>query len=159
MPYINLGNRAALDPIIDGLLSRLASLECRKGDVNYCITRIILEALRPATGWDYHSLSDCVSVARDAADEIQRRLLGPYEDVAAKRNDVPCLAEKFSMPNPCKDVSDRYLEENRKHFCKCKKYQEEFDKYMGNHPRTLKEVTEELSEETKKQIDESRGGY
>ena len=153
MPYINLGNRVALDPIIDGLLNRLASLECRKGDVNYCVTRIILEALRPSTGWDYHSLSDCVSVARDVADEIHRRLLGPYEDKAVRKNgDIPCLSEIFSSCGSSKEKKEREVS------CRCK-YKEELEKYQGNHPRILKEVTEELAEETKKQIDEARGGF
>jgi len=140
VPYITLERRAALDTIIDGLLNRLDEIDCRKGDVNYCITRIILDALKPATGWDYHSLSDCVSVARDAADEIQRRLLGPYEDRARLNGDVPCLTPRFES----------------KRTCKCK-HKEELDKYQGNHPRTLKDVTEEVSEGIWRDIKKSRG--
>lgn len=83
MPYISIGNRMALDPIIDGLVKRLGAIECRPGDLNYVVTRLVLETLNHD---DYHSLSDCVRVLRDAADEIQRRLLGPYEDGAIKRN-------------------------------------------------------------------------
>lgn len=83
MPYISIGNRMALDPIIDGLVKRLRAIECRPGDLNYVVTRLVLETLNED---DYHSLSSCVGVLRDAADEIQRRLLGPYEDKAIKRN-------------------------------------------------------------------------
>lgn len=141
MPYITLERRAALDTIIDGLLNRLWEIECKKGDVNYCITRIILDALKPPTGWDYHSLSDCVSVARDSADEIQRRLLGPYEDSAASKNgDLPCLTPRFES----------------KRTCKCK-HKEELDKYQGNHPRTLKDATGRVTEALWRDIQKSRG--
>lgn len=98
MPYISIGNRMALDPIIDGLVKRLRMIECRPGDCNYTVTRVVLEALRPGDGaWDYHTLSDAVRVLRDAATEIERRLLGPYEDtVILKNGDLLCFDETFA---------------------------------------------------------------
>jgi hypothetical protein len=90
VPYIPKVRRVAVDTITDGLVGRLQSMDglCR-GDINYVITRIVLETLNKNS---YHSLSDCVSVLRDAADEIQRRLLGPYEDSAIDKNgDMQCF--------------------------------------------------------------------
>ena len=172
MPYICRENRAALDPMIEGLVKRLRdlknfreevrqaitnlavytqvinshwdgvyknvdpdvlrllhslgrrllSLPCVRGDLNYTITRVVLETLRPKTGWSYHSLSDAIavcnlaankviemygvdeigaqnaiSILRDVADEIKRRLLGPYEDKAIWKNgDMACFQEEFA---------------------------------------------------------------
>lgn len=97
MPYISQGNRHALDTIIDGLVKRLRDIECRPGDCNYVVTRVVLEALRPESGWSYHDLHDAVGLLRDAAGEIERRLMGPYEDVAIRRNgDMQCFAEPFA---------------------------------------------------------------
>ena len=100
MPYIKLLQRAALDVIVDGLVKRLRDVlhngSPAKGAVNYVITRIVLETLNQDS---YHSLSDCVSVLRDSADEIQRRLLGPYEDAAIERNgDMPCFKKPYARP-------------------------------------------------------------
>jgi hypothetical protein len=100
MPYISIPRRPPLDPIIDGLLKRLREIGCRKGDINYTVTRIAVEALNNDS---YHSISDCISVLRDAADEIARRLLGPYEDTAILRNgDLECFQTYYAyMPlNP-----------------------------------------------------------
>jgi hypothetical protein len=91
----------AVDPIIDGLVKRLRSIECRPGDLNYTVCRVVLESLRPNTGWDYHSLSSAVSVLKDAAVEIERRLLGPYEDTGIEKNgDLHCFNEKFATQKP-----------------------------------------------------------
>ena len=86
MPYIKPERRLLYDFPVNDLVQSLLDSQCVRGDVNYVLTRVVLGALKPKTGWSYHSLSDCVSVLRDAADEIQRRLLGPYEDTAAERN-------------------------------------------------------------------------
>jgi len=95
MPYIKIANRMALDTIIDGLVKRLSQIDATQGDVNYTITRIVLETLNKDS---YHSLSGCVAVLRDAADEIQRRLLGPYEDTAILKNgDMTCFQKEYAQ--------------------------------------------------------------
>jgi|GEM_PF-2760161 len=97
MTYINAGNRVALDVIIDGLVKRLRSIEGRKDDVNYTVTRVALGALKPYEGWDYHSLSAAVGALKDSAAEIERRLLSPYEDMALNRHgDIDCFKEPFA---------------------------------------------------------------
>lgn len=87
MPYIKPERRAALDTIIDGLINRLTEIKATKGDVNYTITRLVLGSMpRPAEGWNYASLSDAISVMRDAATEIERRTMSRYEDCSKLRN-------------------------------------------------------------------------
>jgi len=93
MPYINLDKRLEIaiesDGAIQVLQHRLQQVarDKRKGSVNYVISRIVLGAFQPMS---YHDISDAVSVLRDAAAEIERRLMGPREDVAIANNgDLP----------------------------------------------------------------------
>lgn len=101
MPYIKKERRAALDPIIDGLINRLKEIGACKGDVNYVVTRVALAALVPQVS--YSNLSDAVASLRDAADEIVGRLLSPYEMDAQRLNgDLP---EYNTLEN---DIYDKY---------------------------------------------------
>jgi len=112
---------------VDGLVQRLREMHATNGDINYTLTRIVLESLKPESGWSYHSLSNAValmnnvadilinamdddnlvdlyrlvSIPRDVATEIERRLLGPYEDTAILKNgDIGCFREPFAkQPN------------------------------------------------------------
>jgi hypothetical protein len=90
MPYIKKERRQLLDAEITRIVNRLLDISAVKGDVNYTITRIVLGALKPDAGWSYQSLSDAVAALKDAATEVERRLLAPHEDGAKERNgDVP----------------------------------------------------------------------
>lgn len=109
--------------VLSGLIQRLHNIHANRGDVNYTLTRIVLESMKPEGGWGYHTLSDCValmnnvadilircmdgddlidllflvSIPRDVATEIERRLLGPYEDTAILKNgDMACFQEPFA---------------------------------------------------------------
>jgi len=116
MPYIPQANRYALDVIVDGLVKRLRDIKAKPGDCNYVVTRVVLESLKPDTGWSYHSLSDAVRVLKDAAAEIERRLLGPYEDTAILKNgDMPCYQEQFTK-HP---VAHEAIMENGKYRTRC----------------------------------------
>lgn len=94
MPYINFDKRIEIAHESDGAIQALqyrlqqVARDKRKGSVNYVISRIVLGAMEGHT--DYHTISDAISVLRDAAAEIERRLMGPREDVAiAKNGDLP----------------------------------------------------------------------
>lgn len=84
MPYID-DNRDA----VDGFISEIQEILCdtprdkRKGDVNYVLSRIALGAFMPE---GYHDISDAVNALKDAAVEIERRLMGPREDEAIEAN-------------------------------------------------------------------------
>ncbi len=86
MPYIKKTRRDEIDSAIRILIDLLKNINAVKGDLNYTVTRLVLGALKPETGWNYQSLSDAVGSLQDAADEIKRRLLGPYEDGCISRN-------------------------------------------------------------------------
>jgi hypothetical protein len=90
MPYIKKEQRSYFDQSIAAIVDALVSSECSPGDVNYVVSRIVAGAMKPEDGWTYHSLSHAVSVLRDAATEMERRLMGPYEKKAISRNgDIP----------------------------------------------------------------------
>lgn len=55
-----------------------------KGELNYAITTLLVEYL-VNNGKSYQTISDVVAAAQDAADEMKRRVLAPYED--DKRSD------------------------------------------------------------------------
>ena len=111
------------DPAITEIIYDLGRRIRVRGDANYCVCRILLEGMKPKTGWGYHSLSDTVmacdaaidliydvqrgqkledaqvvealSVLGDVITEIGRRLLGPYEDTAILKNgDLACFANE-----------------------------------------------------------------
>lgn len=94
MPYIKQEDRDWLDMSINTVIARLHTVSLdvltRPGPTNYAITRIVAGALKPEGGWSYHSISRAIAVLRDAATEMERRLMGPREDVVIKENgDVP----------------------------------------------------------------------
>ena len=75
MTYITPTQKAPLDTIIDGLLKRLSN--ATQQEAGYVVARIVLETLNQNT---VDSLSQCIAVLRDTADEIQRRLREPLLD-------------------------------------------------------------------------------
>lgn len=100
MPYIKKERREELDSTIDSLITCLRDIEPVKGDLNYTVSRLVLGALKPDTGWSYQALSDAIGALQDAADEIKRRLLGPHEDKCIDRNgDVAELINRRSYTN------------------------------------------------------------
>jgi hypothetical protein len=98
MPYILQKDRKELNTEIDAIVVILKKVAPdvlkRSGSTNYTITRIVASALKPEEGWSYHSLSRAIGVLRDAAAEMQRRLMDQHENQVIKENgDVPEYAE------------------------------------------------------------------
>lgn len=77
MPYIPKSRRKVLDEAVDRVIDLMRGNNgegldgVTKGDVNYVVTRIALEALRPDNTWSYHTLSAAVGALKDAAVEIE----------------------------------------------------------------------------------------
>ena len=95
MSYIPRERRLSYDFSVNDLVQQLRDTHCCLEDVNYVITRLVLGSLMPSAGQNYHSLVGCISVLRDSADEIQRRLLTQCKDNAMARNgDLWELREK-----------------------------------------------------------------
>jgi hypothetical protein len=94
MPYIGKSNRIPfVGPIVD-LQTALLKVprDKRKGELNYVISRLALGVF----GRSYSAISDMVSALRDAATEIERRLMGPREDYAIGQNgDLPEYADDY----------------------------------------------------------------
>ena len=117
------------DPAVTGIFYDLGRRIRVRGDANYCVCRILLEGMKPEAGWSYHTLSDVVmacdaainlvydvqreqeledaqvaeaiSVLGDVVTEIERRLLGPYEDTAILKNgDLACFANESFAYKP-----------------------------------------------------------
>jgi len=94
MPYISNNDREFLTryDFIEANSRRIQAVPSGKvkGALNYILCRLTMQTMKPAIGWSYTSLSDAVSVLRDAADEIERRMMTPYEDKAILKNgDLP----------------------------------------------------------------------
>lgn len=55
-----------------------------KGELNYAVSTLMVKYLNKH-GKNYQNISDVIAAAQDAADEMKRRVLAPYEE--AKKND------------------------------------------------------------------------
>lgn len=88
MPYISQDQRDAVDTQINNLvkLSRL-ELTCpvnkRLGLVNYIVSRLTMGILQPS---NYGEMASAIGTLECAKLEMYRRLIGPYEDKAIKKN-------------------------------------------------------------------------
>ena len=94
MPYIPKEERYILDDTIDDAITFLKDNfplgTKRKGATNYVITRVVLGSMRPDDKWSYNSISNAIAVLRDAATEMERRLMAKREDLAISQNgDLP----------------------------------------------------------------------
>ena len=85
MPYIRAENRERLDAHIDVLAARVYE----PGELNYCITRLVLRFLKHR-GVSYGSLAAVVGTLNLVSTELERRVINPYEDEKiAENGDVP----------------------------------------------------------------------
>ena len=99
--YIKTTRRMAIDPIIDGLVKRLRSIDADRHDVAYAITRVTMEALRPEARWTLQTLNDCVNALYEAASEIETRMVQPYTEEAIRLNgDLECFQDPLAVFTP-----------------------------------------------------------
>lgn len=81
MPYIDKEGRTFFDKYLDNVGPNITN----KGDLNYCVTQLALHYIK-AHGKSYTNISEAASALVDAADEIKRRLLAPYENQKINEN-------------------------------------------------------------------------
>ncbi len=100
MPYIanSMKNRTTNDhPLlqptfetkVDAVIEmiRVINLDDREGPINYAISRIVAESMKPVVGgWRYKYLNRAYGTFLSAAAEFYRRLVAPHEDRAAEKN-------------------------------------------------------------------------
>jgi hypothetical protein len=87
MPYINKEDREYIsrDWLITQLALRIKEVPSgkKKGALNYVVSRIALQVFGKG---GYTEISDAIAALQDAADEIKRRKLAPYEDECILKN-------------------------------------------------------------------------
>ena len=102
MPYIAPELRRELDPLIDALADRLATLARDAGDdgafaglLNYACTRLALAVVRRRFGrLRYWLIAALSGVFQNIATEFYRRVAVPYEDLKmAESGDVDVYQE------------------------------------------------------------------
>jgi DNA-binding protein len=77
MPYITKEAREELKKAIRS--------PANKGELNYVLTLFMLHYVQHQ-GASYQTISDAISAATDAGEEMRRRLLNPYEDKKIRQN-------------------------------------------------------------------------
>jgi len=82
MPYIKQADR--FDIFDDRILSLGMAIRC-PGDFNYIISRLFTLQI-DKHGKSYHELSRWLAAVKDAGVEIDRRVVGPYEDECIEKN-------------------------------------------------------------------------
>lgn len=89
MPYIPREQRSALDSRIEALAEAVRAFHdggnnaSIAGVLNYCITRLALEAARPSR---YHDIAILTGVFENVKQEFYRMFAAPYEDGKIKEN-------------------------------------------------------------------------
>ena len=82
MPYINKNQREGIEAELNVLLNVLSG---GPGELNYVITRILLDSLGYQT-LHYEKVNMLVGVLECAKLELYRRLAAPYEDQKIEEN-------------------------------------------------------------------------
>lgn len=90
MPYVNAEIRDEFAPHLAPLLKFIADRGLETGELNYLVTRLMIESLADvAEGtarMTYGRLSSTHAAVADAAGEFKRRLLDRYEDAVISKN-------------------------------------------------------------------------
>lgn len=79
MPYIPQERRPRMDKVVEALKEANVKAD---GDLNYILYKFCKETVTPG----YNNLKNFCGELRACAVEIERTILGPYEDSAKKRN-------------------------------------------------------------------------
>ncbi len=83
MPYIPLKDKNKFEPELKKLLDKIKKLG--KGELTYLVYAIALQDIKDK-GKSYTNISSAISCLIDAAEELRRRHLNPYEDLKIKEN-------------------------------------------------------------------------
>ncbi len=79
MPYIEQAFRSSMDKVVEEMVQQRVKVN---GDLNYILYKFCKENVKPG----YGSLKNFCGELRQCATEIERRLLGPYEDEKITEN-------------------------------------------------------------------------
>jgi hypothetical protein len=84
MPYTEKKDREKYEPCLNLLRGKMRSIENSKGDLTYLVYSLGIEYFKGKES--YTNISNAVGSLQDAAEEIRRRHLNPYEDEKIKEN-------------------------------------------------------------------------
>lgn len=84
MPYTKKEDREKYEPFLKGLRDKMKKVENSKGDLTYLVYCLGLEYFKGKES--YTKISSAISSLNDAAEEIRRRHLNPYEDKKIQEN-------------------------------------------------------------------------
>lgn len=79
MPYIKQEDRNKMDAVVETM--RLLKVKAN-GDLNYILYKFCKENVEPS----YNNYKNFCGELRQCATEIERRILGPYEDFKINEN-------------------------------------------------------------------------
>lgn len=79
MPYIKQNERSAMDQIVNMMDDWGVKVD---GDLNYILYAFCKRHVKPS----YNNYKNFCGELRQCATEIERKLLGPYEDLKEKEN-------------------------------------------------------------------------
>ena len=79
MPYVKQERRPALNEVVDAMI--IADVKA-DGDLNYILFKFAKDCIKPS----YNNYKNLLGELNEAAEEIRRRLLAPYEDDKIKEN-------------------------------------------------------------------------
>lgn len=79
MPYVNQNKRTILDNIVDEMEAHGIKAD---GDLNYVLYAYCKRNIEPS----YNNYKNFIGELRQCATEIERRMLGPYEDEKIEEN-------------------------------------------------------------------------
>lgn len=83
MPYIKKEDRVAFAEENVGVLFPLAN---NAGELNYAITKVVLEYINDGVPINYQKFNDALGALEGAKLELYRRLIAPYEDKKIEEN-------------------------------------------------------------------------
>lgn len=88
MPYVNQDIRRKVKAPLEELIRFVNETPDadRDGTLNYLVSELVTQGMKPATGWRYHYIHRAYGVFIAAGAEFYRRLAGPYEDKAIEKN-------------------------------------------------------------------------
>jgi len=79
MPYIKQKDRQKMNMVVD--IMRYQGVKA-DGKLNYILYKFCKDDVEPG----YNNYKNFIGELRQCATEIERRILGPYEDMAIERN-------------------------------------------------------------------------
>ena len=86
MPYIDPASRAKFHLHADHGAEGIKLVADTPGELNYCITLLIMAYLRRKAPWSYQHLNDAIGAIEGAKLELYRRVAAHYEDAKLIQN-------------------------------------------------------------------------